>query len=61
MFADAWSSGFVFTSAVLVAVAVELVARARRRAELRRRCPDVEPVPWRDLERLTTSDDRPDW
>jgi hypothetical protein len=50
MIGDAWTSGFVFTSALLVAVAVELVARARRRA--RRRRPDVEPVSWREMDRL---------
>jgi hypothetical protein len=51
MFADAWSSGFVLTSAVLAALALEVVATRRRRAARRRR-PDVEPVPWREMDRL---------
>lgn len=51
MTGDAFTSGFVIVTALLVAVAVELCAIARRRARRRRR-PDIEPVSWRAMERF---------
>ena len=47
---DAWASGFVIVTAVLADTALELAAVAHRRREARRRRPDVEPVPWREME-----------
>jgi hypothetical protein len=46
---DAWASGFVIATAVLAGVSLEAAAMHRRRAARRRR-PDVEPIPWREME-----------
>jgi hypothetical protein len=47
---DAWVSGCVLATGVLAGVALELAAMAHRRRDARRRRPDVEPVPWREME-----------
>ena len=47
---DAWASGFVIVTGVLAGVGLEAAALAHRRREARRRRPDVEPIPWREME-----------
>ena len=49
MIADAWSTWFVITTALLGAVGLELAALAARRA---RRNPPHEHISWKELERL---------
>lgn len=51
MSADAFTSGFVIVTAALVAGTLEACAIARRRARRRRR-PNIEPVPWRAMDRI---------
>ena len=50
MSTDAWASGFIIVSAVLAGVSLEAAAVCHRRREARRRRPDVEPVPWSEME-----------
>jgi len=54
MTGDAFTSGFIIITAVLVAIAIEACAVARRRARRRaaRGRPDIEPVSWRAMDRI---------